>query len=364
MNTIMKEKTRVVIVGTVGIPACYGGFESLVENLTLHKSDNVNYTVFCSSKAYKTKLKFHNGAELVYLPWKANGLQSIFYDIFSLVKCIFLKPDVVLILGVSGCIFLPFFKLFSTSKIITNIDGLEWKRNKWSVAVKKFLKFSEMVAVKFSDVVVTDNKAIGDYVDSEYRRDNVTIAYGGDHAIRNSLTSIAVESTEHNIESYSLGLCRIEPENNVEMILDAFTATSKKIKFVGNWGASEYGQMLKNKYKEYGNIELLDPIYDLDILYELRSRCSLYLHGHSAGGTNPSLVEMMHFGVPIIAFDCKFNRYSTDDKAIYFKSKNDLIEIIQKVDKKTLIDVSTNMKAIAEERYTWREISRQYEVIY
>lgn len=138
---------NIAVVGVVGIPACYGGFESLVENLTLHKSDNVNYTVFCSSKAYQEHLNTHNEAKLVYLPLKANGVQSIPYDILSLVKCLKLKPDVVLILGVSGCIFLPFFKLFSKAKIVTNIDGLEWKRDKWNWLVKKFLKFSERIAV-------------------------------------------------------------------------------------------------------------------------------------------------------------------------------------------------------------------------
>lgn len=357
----MQKKNKVAIIGTVGIPACYGGFESLVENLTLHKSEGVDYTVFCSSKAYEKKLDIHNDAELVYLPLKANGFQSIPYDILSLVKCLKVKPDVVLILGVSGCIFLPFFKLFSKARIVTNIDGLEWKRDKWGWAVKKFLKFSERIAVKFSDVVVTDNKAIGDYVDSEYRKENVTIAYGGDHAIRSNL--IDIQSNE-GAGNYALGLCRIEPENNVQMILEAFSKNSLKVKFVGNWESSAFGKELKAKYKGYENIELLDPIYDLDTLYQLRQGCSLYLHGHSAGGTNPSLVEMMHFGIPIFAFDCSFNRYSTDDKAHYFKNDNQLSELIKSTPEEALSSNANNMKRIAKECYTWSEISRQYELTY
>ncbi len=353
---------NIAVVGVVGIPACYGGFESLVENLTLHKSDNVNYTVFCSSKAYQEHLNTHNEAKLVYLPLKANGVQSIPYDILSLVKCLKLKPDVVLILGVSGCIFLPFFKLFSKAKIVTNIDGLEWKRDKWNWLVKKFLKFSERIAVKFSDVVVTDNKAIGDYVDSEYHKENVTIAYGGDHAIRSNL--VDVPSNENASSSYALGLCRIEPENNVEMILKAFSTNSHKVKFVGNWESSAFGKELKAKYKVYENIELLDPIYDLDTLFQLRKNCSLYLHGHSAGGTNPSLVEMMHFGIPIFAFDCSFNRYSTDDKAHYFKDEDQLSDLVKITSSEALSVNANHMERIAKERYTWSEISRQYELTY
>ncbi|EOG7716928.1 DUF1972 domain-containing protein [Vibrio parahaemolyticus] len=352
---------RVAIIGIVGIPACYGGFESLVENLTLHKSKDVDYTVFCSSNTYEKKLDTHNDAELVYLPLKANGVQSIPYDILSLVKCLKLKPDVVLILGVSGCIFLPFFKLFSKAKIVTNIDGLEWKRDKWGWAVKKFLKLSERIAVKFSDLVVTDNKAIGDYIDSEYHKENVTIAYGGDHAIRSNLIDAP---SNQDASSYALGLCRIEPENNVEMILEAFSKNSHKLKFVGNWESSAFGKELYAKYKGNENIELLDPIYDLDTLFLLRKNCSLYLHGHSAGGTNPSLVEMMHFGIPIFAFDCSFNRYSTDDKAHYFKDEEQLSYLVKNTSNKALSINANHMERIAKERYTWSEISRQYESTY
>ncbi|HHX8278066.1 TPA: DUF1972 domain-containing protein [Vibrio diabolicus] len=349
---------RIAVVGTVGIPACYGGFESLVENLTSYKTDNYSYSVFCSKKAYKDKLKQHNDASLIYLPLNANGVQSIPYDIWSLIKCWSLKPDVVLILGVSGCLFLPIFKFFSNAKIITNIDGLEWKRDKWGKWARKFLKWSEAIAVKYSDIVITDNKAIGDYVLQEYGVENTTIAYGGDHAIRNCLKSSLDKG------DYSLGLCRIEPENNVHLILEAFKGTSQHLKFVGNWNASEFGRELKGKFQNEDNIELLDPIYDLDELFELRSGCSLYLHGHSAGGTNPSLVEMMHFETPIFAFDCSFNRYSTENKAYYFDSVESLKALLKQYDTTILKENAVNMKEIAERRYTWAEISRLYETTY
>jgi len=350
---------KIAVVGTVGIPACYGGFESLVENLTQYRSANVNYQVFCSSKSYKEQLVSYNEAELVYLPLSANGIQSIPYDIFSLMKCWRMKPDTVLILGVSGCCFLPIFKLFSRAKIITNIDGLEWKRDKWGKWARKFLKLSEAIAVKFSDVVVTDNKAIGDYVTSEYAKSNITIAYGGDHALRPSM-----DDQIPTCDDFALGLCRIEPENNVHLILDAFSNTEQKLKFVGNWEASEFGRELKNKYAQFNNIELLDPIYDLDELYKLRKSCSLYLHGHSAGGTNPSLVEMMHFGVPIFAFDCSFNRYSTEDKADYFSDSSVLIKMLHNLDQNRLFENGKLMQVIANERYTWKEITRLYEQAY
>lgn len=345
------------MVGSVGVPACYGGFESLVENLTLNKSDKVEYTVFCSGKAYRTKIKEHNGAKLIYIPLHANGVHSILYDAISLAVCWFTRPNTILILGVSGCIFLPFFKLFSKAKIITNIDGLEWKRAKWSKWQRMFLKFSESIAVKYSNIIVSDNKAISDYVRDEYNVASETIAYGGDHAIRSCESSTAALS-------YSLGLCRIEPENNVDMILQAFSKLDKKLLFVGNWSASEYGKKLRSKYGSYSNIELVDPIYDLDELYKLRKGCDLYLHGHSAGGTNPSLVEMMHFCVPILAYDCSFNRYSTENKALYFQSGDDIIKLLTSETIFNFQENATRMREIACNRYTWKQISRDYETLY
>ncbi|MBV7405697.1 DUF1972 domain-containing protein [Enterobacter sp. ENT03] len=351
----------VAVIGTVGIPSCYGGFESLVENLTLNKSDDIKYTVFCSSKAYKSKKRKHNGAHLIYLPLSANGVSSIFYDIISLIVCILKRPDAVLILGVSGCIFLPIFRFLSRSKIITNIDGLEWKREKWSLWQRKFLKFSESMAVKYSDIIISDNQAITDYVLSEYKVESKTIAYGGDHAIRN----IDERNEKPYVdEPYSLGLCRIEPENNISLILNAFSQIENKLIFVGNWQSSDYGKQLREKYSSYSNIELLDPIYDLDKLYFLRKNCSFYIHGHSAGGTNPSLVEMMHFKHPIFAFDCNFNRFSTDNKAFYFKSSDELIKLLSVQDSSSLMANATSMHEIAAKVYTWENISKNYEALY
>ena len=349
---------KVSVVGTVGIPACYGGFESLVENLTKYASDEVSYQVFCSAKSYSEQQSKHNGAELTYLSLNANGIQSVPYDILSLIKCLSLKPDITVILGVSGCLFLPVYRLFSKSKVVTNIDGLEWKRDKWGKVAKKFLKFSESMAVKYSDVIVADNQAIGDYVMEEYGRENVIIAYGGDHVIPKN--PLYVEKSD-----YYLSLCRIEPENNVEMILEAFAKTDRTLKFIGNWEKSEYGRHLKAAYSQFINIDIIDPVYDIETLYHLRMGCKGYIHGHSAGGTNPSLVEAMHFSKPIYAFDCNFNRYSTEDTAVYFSSSDDLNRQLKAHNTADLeLEIGAKMKEIAKRRYTWKVIAKQYELIY
>lgn len=351
-------KKSVSVIGTVGIPACYGGFESLVENLTKYNSGNIKYHIYCSSKSYSNELVEHNNARLHYVNLQANGVQSIPYDIISLIKSLNLKTDVTLILGVSGCLFLPIFKLFSKSKIVTNIDGLEWKRDKWGFFAKKFLKLSEKIAVKYSNIIIADNKAISDYVFDEYDVEAVTIAYGGDHVLTGTFTDNKVD------DSYYLSLCRIEPENNVEMILNSFSKQKKALVFIGNWDKSTYGLELKNKYSKFSNISIVDPVYDLSALFEYRNNCAGYIHGHSAGGTNPSLVEAMHFEKPIYAFDCNFNRYSTDSKAFYFSTSDELILKLESYNEQDITENATSMKDIANARYTWQVIASEYESLY
>ncbi|SUB70571.1 Domain of uncharacterised function (DUF1972) [Pluralibacter gergoviae] len=340
---------NVHIIGTVGVPACYGGFETLVDNLI--DTDEVSFTVYCSAKIYNSEqqLTSYKGAKLVYLPFNANGIASISYDILSMISAGIKKADCILILGVSGCLFLPFLRLFTKALIITNIDGLEWRRDKWSLPIKYFLKISEKTAVRHSDIVVSDNQAIAEYVKNEYSRDSKVIAYGGDHAICNGVA--------HDDKGYGLTVCRIEPENNISMILEAFSKIKESIIIVGNWEYSEYGRKIRQSYQMYENIKMLDPIYDKEKLAEMRSQCSFYIHGHSAGGTNPSLVEMMHFSKPILCFDCNYNRATTENKAIYFKDVNTLVAAIQE---KEFYGVSNEVKEIANRRYTWSIIREQY----
>ncbi|MDE6754852.1 MAG: DUF1972 domain-containing protein [Muribaculaceae bacterium] len=357
---------KVAIIGTVGVPANYGGFETLVEQLIRHNhSEDIQYAVYCSKKSYDDERWVYHGAKTEYIGLNANGIQSIPYDILSLVKAS-RKSDVILILGVSGCAFLPIFRLFSKKKLIINIDGLEHRRDKWNKWIRKFLKFSEKQAVKYADVIVTDNQGITDYVKEEYGKDSELIAYGGDHVLT-SINPATEEEVlkEYDLEKdgYALGICRIEPENNVHIILNAFERAQKKLVFIGNWDKSDYGKNLKEKYEDSKFVKITPAVYDLDKLNVIRSNCSIYLHGHSAGGTNPSLVEAMFFKKPILAFDCIYNRESTENKATYFRDENELIKLLQSP--KEELDLNAiNMLEIAQRRYKWSTIASQYEHLY
>lgn len=354
--------TNVAIIGTVGVPACYGGFETLAHHLVENWQDKANVSVYCSKAHYpKAQRQSHyKQARLVYLPFKANGIQSIIYDIVSIFHALTYAQTLV-ILGVSGCLILPFIKLFFNQRIVVNIDGLEWKRNKWNKWAKMFLKWSEKIAVKYADVIVTDNKAIQEHVMNAYGVESELIAYGGDHVITQNIAK-DTETYPFLANPYHFKVCRIEPENNVHVILEAFAEMpDKQLVIVGNWERGNYGQNLLATYNKLPNIHLLAPIYDQEKLDMLRSNCLVYLHGHSAGGTNPSLVEAMYLGLPIIAFDVNYNRASTENKALYFHTKDDLKTTLNQQTITTLEQKAQKMQEIAQRRYTWEIIADKYQ---
>jgi glycosyltransferase involved in cell wall biosynthesis len=355
---------KVSIIGTVGIPAKYGGFETLVNYLTQNLADQFDITVYCSGKAYINHIKTYNGANLKYINLNANGVQSILYDIISIFKSL-KNSDVLLILGVSGCIVLPFINFISKKKIIVNIDGLEWKRAKWGKFAKKFLRFSEKIAVKNSDFVVTDNKVIEDYVLSEYKKKSQLIAYGGNHVHKEKINDKLISSFPFLNEKYCFKVCRIEPENNVKMILDTFSDLPNRIiVIVGNWNNSHYGKLLKKTYSDFNNIFLIDPIYNQQILNQLRSNCHIYIHGHSAGGTNPSLVEAMYLELPIFSFGVNYNKESTQYEAKYFDNKLELNNLLTTINDMELIEIGKAMKKNALKFYNWSYVSKKYSELF
>ncbi|WP_276967908.1 DUF1972 domain-containing protein [Chryseobacterium sp.] len=356
-------KTKVAIIGTVGLPAKYGGFETLAAHLVEELSNTYDFTVYCSSKKYsgKERCKSWKGAHLKYIPLDANGIQSILYDTWSIIHSLFFS-DVLLILGVAGAWLLPFVKLFTNKKVIISIDGIEWKRDKWSLPAKLYLWWAEKLAVKFSDIDISDNESIQDYTSLRYNTISRVIEYGADH------TKINLMPTPENIEEYpflqdeyAVKVCRIEPENHVHTILEVFSEfPERKLVMVGNWNNSQYGIELKRQYSDFENIYLLDPIYEQEIIDLIRGNASLYVHGHSAGGTNPSLVEAMFLGLPIISNGVSYNRTTTENQAYYFSNAEELKKIVAQLKKEDLQNCAISMKRIAERRYTWKKIARKY----
>lgn len=352
---------RITIIGTQGLPAEYGGFETLAEYLTLFLGKRFDILVYCSKRLFAKKEKFiHNNAELYYIPLKANGPQSILYDSFSIIHAS-IKSHVLLILGVSGVIVIPLVKLFSKKVIIINIDGIEYKREKWNYFARKYLKYAESQAVKHANIIIADNKGIQEYVHERYKKKSELIAYGADHVKYEPI--LQETSKKYGIpKKYAFKVCRIEPENNIELILKAFKQFGQyPLALVGNWQNGDYGKRLFRKYSAHKNLILLDPIYDQQELNQIRSNCYTYIHGHSAGGTNPSLVEAMYLKLPVIAFDVIYNRHTTENRALFFKSKSSLVDILERLKETDRLKIASDLYDVAYRKYTWERISQKYE---
>lgn len=358
---------KVAIISTVGVPSNYGGYETLVENLlTFQKDSSIEYTVYCSAKRYDKKLDTYKNAKLKYIGFDANGKEAILYDMLSLLQAI-KDSDVVLSLGTACAPILPFVKLFSKVKIIINLDGIDTKRAKLSFLSRSLMSFNRKMAARFADTCISDNQGIKDFVAETFKRDSALIEYGGDNAFKVQ-PGLELEK-KYNVTAgnYCFKVARIEAENNIEMILKAFSLMpDKKLIIVGNWNRSKFGQDMREQYAKFKNISMLDPIYQSSELNLLRSNCKIYIHGHSVGGTNPSLVEAMNLGLPILAYDVIYNRETTENRALYFSNENDLLRIVNETydNQKKLNLLSSSMQEIAKRRYTWGIITSKYEDLY
>jgi glycosyltransferase involved in cell wall biosynthesis len=359
------NKKKIAVIGTVGIPAKYGGFETLAEHLARHMADEFELTVYCTKKKYPVgqRPKSHLGARLVYLPIDANGVWSIFYDCWSILHALF-YADVLLVLGVSGGVLLPFVRRFTRKRIIVSIDGIEWKRDKWIRPAKWYLWWAEKTAVKYSHADISDNESIQDYTAFRYKTLSNVIEYGADHTIKVTASVADIGTYPFLLAPYAFKVCRIEPENNIHLVLEAFSRMKGlPLVMIGNWDNSEYGRALRRQYGAAEGIMLMDPVYDQTKLDLIRGNAALYIHGHSAGGTNPSLVEAMYLGLPVIAFHVSYNKTTTENKAWYFSSVEDLIRIVTGASAADLRQKAAQMKEIADRRYTWAVIARKYSFL-
>lgn len=354
---------KIAIVGIRGIPNNYGGFETLTEYLVNNLAKDFEITVYCSSNDIVTRLPEYNGAKLRYIPVSSHGFSGIIYDSVALIHAL-LNNDKVLFLGFGGGLIMPFLKRYR-EKLIVNIGGLDWKRSKWSKSEQMVIKLAEKNLIKYSATVIADNVGMQQYLDKEYHKKSIFIAYGGDQAKRLPINEIFSAKYSFLKSEYAFTVTRIQPDNNIEMMFNAFIKAQKlPLVIVGNWTNSAYGAIIKNKYSKQKNIILLDAIYDRNVLDVLRSNCKVYIHGHSAGGTNPSLVEAMYVGLPVFAYTSEFNEYTTEGKAIYFKDEVDLVEKIKNMENYPLKEISNELKKIAYNKYTWEIVSNQYKKVF
>lgn len=310
----------VSFIGSAGVPNRYGGFESFLEHCTpTIAARGIPVIVTCDARLYHDHEPDFRGVRREFLTVPANGAPSVIHDALAFLR-IFSRSDQIVVLGVSGGPWFPLFRLLcgiTGKRLIVNIDGVEWRRTKFSARKRQLLKLFDTLAQRFSHHVVYDNEGLYEYLTESAKKKSTCIAYPGDHVLR-------LENAARKPRT-ALTVCRIEPENNLELLIEgALRSTLTEYTIVGNWNHSDYARALRGRYTSEPLLRLLDPIYDPIKLAELRESCAYYLHGHSVGGTNPSLVEMLFYDCEILCFDVEFNTNSAGQGARYFKTADDL----------------------------------------
>jgi glycosyltransferase involved in cell wall biosynthesis len=245
------------------------------------------------------------------------------------------------------------------------MDGLEWKRSKYNFLVRRFLRYAEYLGVKYSDFLISDSEGIKKYIDDKYNKDSKYIAYGSE--IVSVVDASILEKYQLQEYKYHMLLARIEPENNVETILDGVCLSGNKTPFlvIGDYNNNKFGKRIKEKYKDCENICFLGSIYNNEELNCLRHYCDLYFHGHSVGGTNPSLLEAMGSGNLIIAHNNIFNKAVLKENAYYFFTSEDVSFYIKTKQRRFEIDkIEKNKNKIKNEFDTNQINSRYFKYFY
>lgn len=323
---------KIAIIGTRGIPNHYGGFEQCAEYLALGLVKRGHEVLVYNSHNHPYQEYQWNGVDLkhCYDPeYKLGTAGQFIYDLNCILDVRKRKCDVILQLGyTSGSVW--GWLLPKKVVVTTNMDGLEWKRTKYSNKVRKFLQWAESLGVKYSDHLISDSIGIQDYLKEKYHADSTFIAYGATLFTEPVLQTL--ENYEVSAYQYDMLIARLEPENSIEIILDGVVkaAVERPFLVIGKH-ETEYGNYLKGKYSGNTQIRFVGGVYNIDVLNSLRYYSNLYFHGHTVGGTNPSLLEAMASNSLICANDNPFNRYILGDDAIYFKDNNEVAEQLNQV---------------------------------
>jgi len=351
---------KIAILGTRGIPNNYGGFEQFAEYLSVGLAGKGHDIFVYNSHNHIFKESKYKEVNIIHCfdPEYLIGTSGQFlYDLNCIINCRKYNFDIILQLGyTSSSIWNRIMP--KKSILVTNMDGIEWKRSKFSNKVQKFLKYAERLAVKYSDYFISDSIGIQKYLLEEYEVESTYIPYGAKKMGHPNLDIL----NKYNLSKYNYDIvvARMEPENNIEMILEGFIHSKKErdLVVIGSL-KTDFGKYISKKYDNC-QIKYLGFVSGIDNLNSLRYFSNLYFHGHSVGGTNPSLLEAMASNSLICAHKNIFNQSILDNSAYYFTNFNQVSDLINnKIKAKENIFVINNKQKI-NDLYSWSKIVDDY----
>ncbi|HRH35560.1 MAG TPA: DUF1972 domain-containing protein [Catalimonadaceae bacterium] len=352
---------KIGILGSRGIPNHYGGFEQFAEIVSgIWASQGHEVYVYCSHDHPYGKGDLGMVHRILKFDpeFKLGTPGQFIYDANCIIDARKRGFDILLQLGYTSSA-IWHWMMPKNTVLITNMDGLEWKRTKFSPLVRRAIRWFESLAAKHGGHLVADSVGIQDYLIQTYGKESTFIAYGAS-PVKENLPTHNLRKFDLEPNTYNLIIARLEPENHVEMILEGIrlSGQNRKTIVVGST-STPAGIRWKSMFTE-SNFLFAGSIYDKSILDELRQHCYLYYHGHSVGGTNPSLLEAMAAGSLICANDNPFNRSVLEEDGLYFSSADQVAAYQIETIIENRSKIIQNLKEKISQKYTWEKIANDY----
>jgi glycosyltransferase involved in cell wall biosynthesis len=353
---------RIAMVGTRGVPARYGGFETAVEEVGARLADRGHrVVVYCRSAAAEDdRPRRHLGMELVHLPAaRKRALETLSHSALSVAHLLAHRTDAAILFNAANAPLLPAFRA-ARIPVATHVDGLEWKRAKWGPVGQRYYRMAESLAVRWSDALIADAQGIADYYRSEFGAPTTLLTYGAPliHPGTDRLADLGLEP-----DGFHLVVARFEPENHVDLIVDGYrrSAATKPLVVVGS---APYADAYTREVHRLADDRVIftGGVWDQVQLDQLYAHCLTYLHGHSVGGTNPSLLRAIGAGAAVLAFDVDFNREVVTDAGRYFRSPADVAALVDAAEADP-VSAQTRGERARElaKNYDWDDVAAGYE---
>lgn len=361
--TDRSTRPRVALIGTRGVPARYGGFETAVEEVGRRlAADGFPVTVYCRPAAGEPRPASYLGMRLVHLPaLRHRVLETLSHTALSVAHVLTHRVDAAIVFNAANAPLLPLLRL-ARVPVATHVDGLEWRRAKWGRNGKRYYRAAEALAVRWSDALIADAQGIADYYTAEFGAPTRLLAYGAPLVppVSDRLAELGLEP-----RGYHLVVARFEPENHVELIVRGYVASGARLPLVVVGSApyaAAYTQAVHAAADE--RVRLLGGLWDAQLLDQLFAGAATYLHGHSVGGTNPALLRAIGAGAATLAFDVSFNREVLREHGRYFSSEADVAGLLEAAEADPA-DVRRRGDALRERArdYDWDAVAAGYGVL-
>lgn len=361
----MKMEKTLRILGTRGVPAGHGGFETFAERLSLHlASRGWRVVVYCQENGWGSTLEDDwNGVHRVRIPVGLSGPKgTIIFDARA-IRHAARHQDLVLTLGYNTAVFCTLLRLKGVTNIV-NMDGIEWSRMKWGPMARAWLWLNDWGGSWLGNHLVADHPRIKDHLATRVREDKITmIPYGGDEVLSANAGLLAAYGIEPS--KFSVIIARPEPENSFLEMVRAFSSKQRDHKLVVLGNFTPERNAFHKQVMSAASDEVIFPgaIYEAPVVQALRFYSRFYLHGHRVGGTNPSLVEALGAGCAVIAHDNHFNRWVAGPEAAYFKDEAECASLFDRLlpDDAAVQRMKAASRARFYERFTWEQVLSEYE---